>query len=541
MSAATQPADAAATSYELWTPRRPALVLCVLSLVLGVLGLMYFEGTGNDGTGRLLEAGAWLREPYNILGTKTYPDGNYLLPALIIALTGELFWGVRIVWMALGVISVLQIHRLTNLLFDRRAAWWAGLAWCLCAYRLTNSLSGGDGELPFLCCLLAALNTIVKPGTVSWRTAIVAGLWITLGGSFRLEAGYWSIVCGVLLLVHAGAESGATDWRRRIALMVLLGLVAALYPALLAYRWWVVFGDPLHYFNYTGINQQQFYATGQNPNWPDTIYIPFAALFYPLSTFAVLTPVVAGLAWVGLFRSVRPLPTRVIACAALVLPLTFALLTYTMHFPLEYRYALTIYALLCVFVFTGWRALMGSVEWLAQRRVAIASLVFATWGLTNLAFGVAGLTDPGIVGRRLGSLTPTQPGAYAAHDLVNWTDGGSATTKIVVSGCIDSPYLALARRDLKTSGRVTYAGIYIDDLLVHTKSSYLAQYEEMLRGADYLVLNARCRGLSLVDGRLDELNDGARASDFVLGSHRMQYVRNFRTLRLYRVMDLQRP
>lgn len=86
--------------------RSQALCLFCASALIALAGILFFEGANADGTGRTWVAAAWLRAPYNIIGTQIWGDGNYILPALAIALGGDLFYSVRVLYALIGAATI---------------------------------------------------------------------------------------------------------------------------------------------------------------------------------------------------------------------------------------------------------------------------------------------------------------------------------------------------------------------------------------------------------------------------------------------------
>ena len=130
--------------------RSQALWLFGASALIALAGLLFFEGAVADGTGRTLVAAAWLMAPYNIIGTEVWGTGNYILPALAIALGGDLFYSVRVLYALIGAATIPVLFLLAREVRGREAAVWAGVLFALNPYRLANSLRALTAEVPFM-------------------------------------------------------------------------------------------------------------------------------------------------------------------------------------------------------------------------------------------------------------------------------------------------------------------------------------------------------------------------------------------------------
>ncbi len=128
--------------------RSQALWLFGASALIALAGLLFFEGAIVDGTGRTWVAARWLMAPYNIIGTQIWGDGNYILPALAIALGGDLFYSVRVLYALIGAATIPVLFFLARDVRGHEAAVWAGMLFALNPYRLVNSLEGATAEVP---------------------------------------------------------------------------------------------------------------------------------------------------------------------------------------------------------------------------------------------------------------------------------------------------------------------------------------------------------------------------------------------------------
>jgi len=510
--------------------RSQALWLFGASALLALAGLLFFEGAVVDGTGRTLVAARWLAAPYNIIGTEVWGTGNYILPALAIALGGDLFYSVRVLYALIGAATIPVLFLLAKEVRGHEAAVWAGVLFALNPYRLANSLEGATAEVPFVFLVFLGLLLAARQrAQVSLVEALLAGLCFTAAASFRYEAGFWAVLSGLLILTPL--EPGCRprlEWRRVKSALVFC-LAASSYPVVLVVRWFNLHGDPLYSINAATSDMGQFFVDGRNVNWPSSIYIPFAGSFWFLSVAAVLTPFVAAAAFLGIVRVLRNPSAGPFAVAILAWLSLLTLMSVTRHFLLEYRYALPAYGLACMFVPDGIAWLGSRFAMLARPRVQVA-LVSLSLILFYAAYSVVAFRDSGVLGRRLGNLSPVRPGQYDTRPFIAWLDHSMKDKTLLMSPCVASPYLLLGRRDLIESGTVRPFSTY-EQGSVYDRRGYEAAFAGAAADRDLVVFRRHCRGLSLRDGRIDDpFLPPEGAGEWAHGSLKMQHVRDFGSL-----------
>jgi len=516
--------------------RSQALCLFCASAVIALAGILFFEGANTDGTGRTWVAAGWLRAPYNIIGTQVWGDGNYILPALAIALGGDLFYSVRVLYALIGAATIPVLFFLARDVRGREAAIWAGALFALNPYRLVNSLEGATAEVPFMFLVfLGLLLATQQRARVSLVAASLAGLCFTAAASFRYEAGFWAMLAGLLILSPLEPTfRPRLEWRR-VKSAAVFCLAASFYPIVLAVRWWTLHGDPLYFFSATAADQAQFFVDGRNVNWPRSIYIPFAASFWFLSVAAVLTPFVAATAFLGIVRARRNTSAGPLAMAILAWLSLLTVMSVARNFQLEYRYALPAYGLACMFVPDG-------IAWLGSRFAMLARprVHLTVTGLSLIvfyaAYGFAAFHDSGVLGRRLGMLSPVRPGQYETRTFIAWLEQTMTDKTLLMSPCVASPYLLLGRRDLIESGRVRPFSIYEHDTNVYDRRGYEAAFAGAAADRDLVVFRRPCRGLSLTDGRIDDpFLPPEGVGRWTHGSLKMRHLRDFGSLAVFTV------
>ena len=485
--------------------------------------------------GRTWVAARWLMAPYNIIGTQVWGDGNYLLPALAIAVGGDLFYSVRVLYALIGAATIPVLFFLARDVRGHEAAVWAGVLFALNPYRLVNSLESATSEVPFMFLVFLGLLLAARQrARVSLLEAMLAGL-CSAAASFRFEAGFWAMLSALLILSPLEPTfRPRLEWRR-VKSAVVFCLAASSYPIVLAVRWWDLHGDPLYFFSATAINQAQFFVDGRNVNWPSSIYIPFAASFWFLSVAAVLTPLVAAAAFLGIVRALRNPSAGPFAMAILAWLSLLTVMSVTRHFQLEYRYALPAYGLACMFVPDG-------IAWLGSRFAMLArppvhvTLTGLSLIMFYAAYSLAAFHDSGVLGRRLGMLSPVRPGQYETRTFIAWLEQTMTDKTLLMSPCVASPYLLLGRRDWIESGRVRPFSIYANDAVVYDRRGYEAAFADAAAERDLVVFRRSCGGLSLADGRIDDpFLPPEGVSQYTHGSLKMRHVRDFGSLAVFSV------
>jgi 4-amino-4-deoxy-L-arabinose transferase-like glycosyltransferase len=516
--------------------RSQALWLFGASALIALAGLLFFEGAVVDGTGRTLLAARWVMAPYNIIGTEIWGTGNYVLPALAIALGGDLFYSVRVLYALIGAATIPVLFFLAREVRGREAAVWAGVLFALNPYRLANSLEGATAEVPFVFLVFLGLLLAARQrARVSHVEALLAGLCFTAAASFRYEAGFWALLSGLLILSPLEPTfRPRLEWSRVKSALVFC-LAASSYPVVLVVRWWRLHGDPLYSLHATATDMGQFVVDGRNVNWPSSIYIPLTASFWFLSVAAVLTPFVAAAAFLGIVRVLRDTRAGPFAMAILAWLSLLTLASVTRNFLLEYRYALPAYGLACMFVPDGIAWLGSRFAMLARPRVHV-TLIGLSLILFYAAYSLVAFHDFGVLGRRLGNLSPVRPGQYETRTFIAWLEQSMKDKTLLMSPCVASPYLILGRHDLIESGRVRPFSTYERGSIVYDRRGYEAAFAGAAADRDLVVFRRPCRGLSLTDGRIDDpFSPPEGVSQWAHGSLTMRHVRDFGSLAVFTV------
>jgi hypothetical protein len=517
-------------------PKKITLLL-LLALLLRLVFLPYFEGDEGDWTHRTVLAYQWLQHPYLIEGTTPWPILNYLVPAVAIKLSGELFWSVRILYLLIALSNIYMLFLLVRELLDDRSAWLAAFLIAINPYHIRCSLNGAMSEPAYVSLVLLALFWAARYRQSSRVPYLLgAGLAINLATMFRFDAALWGAIAGFLLLVPSGRI--LPDFTRRSAWtsVIILGLVCAVYPIFLSVRWYQLYGNPLYVFHTAQVNAQQFFASGRHPRFAPAIYQTFTLVFWPASAFLVLTPLVTGLAFAGLVYAVRRKHVELsIGYALFSVWLMYSAYRHTIQ--AQFRYTLILQVLLSAYFWFGVEQVRRRIPSLYPRGLYASCWIvgLATWAsIVTITF-----IDVGIITRQLSDLSPIQPAPYAARTGLNWIrEHVKPGERVLVMPDVRSAYLSLTARDLIGDGRIERLSIYRPDgILVYTRHELEEVFRRRVIDTNYVLTQVKYTSIGLQDGIVKGLLSPPAAADEPFERYNVRFTptATFGPLRLYRV------
>lgn len=472
-----------------------------------VLALMTFEGIVHDGTTRVMVASGWLSGQGPIFGRTNWPEGNYLLPAAALAIWNEPYWSVRILFVLVGLTNVWLAYHLGRAVLGHPTAAVAGWIVALMPFHILVSADAAMSEGPYISFMLVAMLAVVRyaESPSPWLAA-GAGLALTLATLFRFDGVIWGIplALSIAYVAHSHRLTLITILRH----LAVFGAVGLIYPVAIFIAWSVLYADPFHILDQGKLNAQQFFVNGKHPRWPSWVYQTYVVIFWPASTFVLMTPGVALLSWVGALAVVRE-RRKVAAPLVLGLVITSTWLAYaafTHDILAQWRYALILVVVLSVFCLRGAQRIMQLVRALTPGRLAFAvGSAAVAWQalITYVAF-----VDSGPATRQLGILSPIRPNQFASRDMLEWIRENSNNGKAVLltPHVLEQPYLLLHRRQLEAENRITVQSYYLPSSeLVHTKETLTAGLVEKLTTVGYVATTTDLRELGLRDGLVREV------------------------------------
>jgi len=508
------------------------LVILLVAAILRLAALLGFEGTIQDGVGRVGTAKAWIFDGVPTFGRTVWPEGNYLLPAAALLFWDVPYWSVRVLYAIVGLSTVWVVYLLGTEVFGRSA---------LMPLHILVSTDVAMSEGPYITFILLALLAIVRyTAKPSPWLAAAAGLSLTLATTFRIDGVYWGIPLAIAIAFVA--------FKRRITAaaafrdVFLMGSCGLLYPIALFAQWSHLYPDPFYIIDQARLNSHQFFVDGKHPRWPAWLYQTYVVAFWPVATFVILTPVVAALGWVGVLSAVRQRHEKAVALVSglVVISVWLAYAAFVHDIQAQWRYALVLSVVLAVFCVPGARILSSSLNLsLRSMTLVAAGVAIVVQGLiTYVAF-----VDSGVLTRQLGSLSPIRPNQFDSRAMLDWIAANLTSSGIVLftPHVLEQPYLSMHRGDLERSGRIIAQQYYRSSQLVHSRASLTSELVQKLKSTRYVATSMSLRELGLRDTLVRELVRPAQESDgtYVWQGIRLQLLQRFGSNLLWEVIPAE--
>jgi 4-amino-4-deoxy-L-arabinose transferase-like glycosyltransferase len=415
---------------------------------------------------------------------------------------------------------------------DRESGALAAWIVALMPYHIVASTDGALSEVPYitfvLLALIAAVRYASKPGR--WLAA-GAGAAVTLACTFRFDGVIWVIALAAAIAMAARANR----LRPEIAMadLAIFGLCALLFPLAEFLQWRQLYPDPLFILAQDRATAMEFFVAGRHPRWSIGFYQSYAVAFWPLAAFALLTPAVGGLCYVGAFAAFRErrVQTAPLLLGLLVVCGWLAFVTFRHEVLTEWRYALILSVVLAVFCRDGVRVL---AAWSASASPArLIAAMLCTGMVWQTLVTLTAFHDYGFVSRKLADLSILRPDQFASRGLVAWL-GAHATVDrpvLLTPHAVLEPYLAIHAVVLAAQGRVIMQSHYTPPgNLVYSRSALTAQLARRLRSVGYVVTSSSRREIGLQDGLAAEIvNPRLDGDAYAWESFRMRPIGRFGT------------
>ncbi len=498
-------------------------------LMIGALArLLYLwltEGAAGDGASRTLLAYDWVVHGGRLFGQTTWPELNYLLPAIGVWLGGDLYWMPRVIFALLSLAAIPLAWHVARELADERAARFAAWAMALLPYIVVYSTGGarsdGANGVGTLLAIYGFLRWNFARGSFGYLGVAAGGVAIAEG--FRFDGVLTGAALGGVLLAELLCRWSAPHRLRRIGGMTIFGTLALLYPCLLALSWSSQFGDPLHFLHTAQESSRQFLAEGMHRRWPMWIYRSYAVAFLPVATAFILTPAIFLLGVVGIVRLARSWR----AAGAIAILLLYAvfiarnILSFTQQ-P-QIRYALSGAMLLLPFLGPGFdvtRAVLGR-RLGARAQPVLATLVILGIVVSQALAGWATVANHGLLSRHLGGSGLVQPAPRPAARAYELAEAQAAAgDSLLIEPFAASAYTALSN-EFRDGGLPTETlTIFRDATYVRTWAEYLDHLDARLPHFRFVLTGADGVPEGFQDGlHADPLMDAYQAS----GSNRFSW------------------
>ncbi len=493
----------------------PALILFVAAFVR-LIALLFIEGEVNDGVTRIGTAARWFFAGVPTFGHTVWGEGNYVLPGLALLVWRDPYWSVRILYALLAVTNVWLALTVTRAAFDARAAAVTGWVVALMPFHLLMSANGATSEVPYISLILASVWAVMRyRRDPELRWAVIAGVLLALATTFRYDGVIWGLpLAASFVLWRPDEERQLHVDARTILHLAAFGVCGLLYVAAVFWRWSTLYASPWYPLDQAKLNTLQFFVNGHHPRWPDWFYRTYVVLFWPASMFAILTPGLALIGWLGLgvsaTRGRRTAVPLMLGIAVAVGWLAYATVTHSIL--AQFRYAMILAIVVATFIVPGVRALRHRYPRLETAHITAAILVtgVAWQGLVT----DASLHARGVLTNQLGSISPVQRSPFAARDLLAWATLHTTRERpLVVTPHVQSAsaYYALKSEPLIQEQRVINQQYYLpNSQYVHTRASLTDALAQRIAAAGWVATTTATRQLGLRDGLQGELVVPAR-------------------------------
>jgi len=443
--------------------RLTLLWVFLASLAVRVVFLGIAPNNTTDAWSRYRDAAGWLQHP-GILPRVTLegawlPFHIWLLGAVLWITNSEM--SLRIFTVLLGTATILFYWGIVERAFGARVALASSLLLALFGFHIAYSVTTGS-EVPTIFFIAAGIYAWLRfVSQADWPWGILSAAMFGMASLCRFEAWICAPILAIMVLDWGDRQSSflvQKDLLRRALGFGLLASVPAIGWMIFSFLRW---GDPLMLPHRTiEINRHAGPAILHHS-------ILFRLFTVPASLALSLSPLVLGLAVVGLVITFSPRlrPARSLAALALSL-LAFNYWNSIRYEVTQARYTLLYAWLLIPFAFQGLLWLGERWTWM-KSRLAFAVVVglFILWQAGIIA-GAA--FAPTRVADRLGAMSPTVPLHREERALTDWLLANHPPSAAVILDDFNWESVAIARfarLDLARTFRITPA-YYSDGALM---------------------------------------------------------------------------
>jgi 4-amino-4-deoxy-L-arabinose transferase-like glycosyltransferase len=390
------------------------LLLLLAAVVIRLVFLFVAPNNTTDAWSRYHYAVLWLQHPGSLpQATSTdawLPLHFWLMGAVLWLFKTEM--AARFLTLTLGALTVLFYWGIVARVFDRRIATASSLVLALFGFHIAFSVTTGS-EVPTIFFIAAGTYGWIRYATKErFLWVLFSALMLGAACLCRFEAWLCAPVLGLMLL-DSGEGRPSLRYRRawlRALGFGLLGSAAAVGWLVFSFLKW---GDPLELPHRTMWLNQHFRPAVLRHS------VGFELLTVPASLAISLSPVILGLACVGLLYGIRkgsPL-MRALAVLALVL-LAFNYWNSVRFDVTQARYTLLYSWLLIPFAFEALRWLASWRGWLDSRAAFSAVMIFFLLWQVGIVLGAA--YAPPTVADRLAVMSPALPLHHEMRGLTDW-------------------------------------------------------------------------------------------------------------------------
>lgn len=266
------------------------LIVVFISLFLKITLLPFAQVVDADAVTRIFMAQEWWENPVWI-SEGVWPPLHQYFYGFIVGITGDHQTTPVLVSILLSSLAAIPMFHFIRREFNEKAAFWIALALVLSPVLFRNSFHTLSGT-PFVLLLLLSINSLTK----AWResnlkSAIWAGVFMTLACGFRYEG--W-----MLFAVFTGFGVLQKAWKTT----AVFWIVAMIFPA-----FWMIGNYMAHqdfFFGLSGAYDWNIVQEGVNSYLPRDIIL-LRWFFFPASWFFLFSPILAVLLLIGVFKLLR--------------------------------------------------------------------------------------------------------------------------------------------------------------------------------------------------------------------------------------------
>ena len=392
--------------------------LFLVVLLLGAFGvrLIFVRIAGNNATdawSRYRYAVHWLQHPRALpVATSTdawLPLHFWLLGAVLWLANSEV--SARIFTALLGALTIGFYWSIVARAFDRQIALASSLMLALFGFHIAFSVSTAS-EVPTIFFLASGIYGWLRFALgEKWAWAVFSAAMFGAASLCRFEPWLCAPVLGLMLLDSEKDSSLLSSTRRMwraVAFAVLGSATAFGWLVFSFYKW----GDPLELPHRTMWLNMHFRPTILRHS------LGFSLLTVPVSLLISISPLVAGLAALGIYHTItlRIRPARAIAVLTLTL-FAFNYWNAIRYEATQSRYTLLYSWLLIPFALVGLRYFVTRWRLQSPRAYVVTVVFFVLWQI-GILLG-ATYASP-MVADRLAQMSPTLPLHHEMRELTGW-------------------------------------------------------------------------------------------------------------------------
>ena len=268
----------------------PILFVVSIGLLLRVLLFPFAQVIDADAVTRIFMAQEWWDNP-TLITEGVWPPLHQYFYGIVYGLTGNYQTIPVFVSILLSSLSAWPMYLFVKREFNEKAAFWISLALVMCPVLFRNSYHTLSGT-PFVFLLLFALAYLTKAWQESnWKSAVWAGVFMTLACGFRYEGWMlFAVFTGLGLLQRAWKET-AIFW-----------FVAMIFPAFWMFGNYAAHED--FFFGLSGAYDWNIVQEGVNSYLPRDVML-LRWFFFPASWFFLFSPILFVVLLVVMWKTFR--------------------------------------------------------------------------------------------------------------------------------------------------------------------------------------------------------------------------------------------